>query len=391
MAWIEKQGNSFRVCWRTGGRNGKKRSKTASSREAAEAALAAIESQASAPSSGNFWDRRGGPCFINELSEAWLSDFSATKQESTKVKADATRIKHIQRELGTLDVRQLNQARVNIFVSALMERALRGTTVAGIVSTLRTIVNAAKDNGIVQREELPRVRWHRAISDLNSLDVDGESKQDTWTREEVARILSAFEGTRLHLPLLISFNTGMRQGEMLSLPWSAIDWERKRVRIGRSARYGGGTKGVKNRKPHWCPMNAELETGLLQQLERHRRGALQGRPIPELIVPGPAGGIWDSSNFRSAWRSARNVLLANRVRLLTWHCTRHTFVTHLLQSGVPIATVADWIGDAVKTVEKHYSHISTGQQMTTDCLDFSLPGASEVPHRSSRAAQETTF
>ena len=50
---------------------------------------------------------------------------------------------------------------------------------------------------------------------------------------QVCQLLQASEGTRMHVLFRIAVTTGLRQGEILGLKWSDLDWQTQRLQIQR--------------------------------------------------------------------------------------------------------------------------------------------------------------
>jgi integrase len=71
------------------------------------------------------------------------------------------------------------------------------------------------------------------------------------------------------------------------------------------------------------------------------------------IFPSPEGGFINPHNFRvRAWTK---VLEAAGVEYRTLYQTRHTFITNCLERGVPIPTIAKWVGNSPEVLMAHYA------------------------------------
>jgi len=58
-------------------------------------------------------------------------------------------------------------------------------------------------------------------------------------------------------------------------------------------------------------------------------------------------------------------------KLIAWHSARHTFGQRLHDSGEDIATIADLMGDTIKTVLQNYVEISEDRKSkAVDKLSF---------------------
>jgi integrase len=104
-------------------------------------------------------------------------------------------------------------------------------------------------------------------------------------------------------------------------------------------------------------MSPELEARLRVHLEERHRAQLEGKPDPEWVFPSPRGLYWTERNFTRTWERLRRRFTKKGVRLLKFHCTRHTFITWALEAGKPVKRVSEWVGATPAVIHKHYSHI----------------------------------
>lgn len=170
--------------------------------------------------------------------------------------------------------------------------------------------------------------------------------KDRWlTVSEAARLLNeARHGgreTRSYLPLFIMLGlyTGARKEAILSLHWSQIDMEKRRIRFAVE-----GRATTKKRRPT-IPIPRRLMTFL--RLAWKRRSSDTG---PVLHIAGePIQRI--DKGFRTTVARAG---LAN----VTPHTLRHTRCTWLAQSGMNLWEAASYVGMDPETFNRVYAHHS---------------------------------
>src|SRR5258708_4260476 len=114
---------------------------------------------------------------------------------------------------------------------------------------------------------------------------------DPFDLNEVRRLLSAAAGWERSFLAVLLF-TGMRPGEVLALPWDAIDWEHNLIRVRRTVhpRFGFGlpkTPGAERE----VEMSATVRAALMEQ---RARSQLKG----ELVFPSGAGTPLNLLNLR---------------------------------------------------------------------------------------------
>jgi integron integrase len=221
------------------------------------------------------------------------------------------------------------------------------------------------------------------------------------TVSEVLRTLSLMQGEHATLAKLL-YGTGMRILEGMRLRTKDVDFERGAI-IVREA------KGGKDRV---VMLPRSLRDELKQQLrlshalwEADRAAKLPGVDLPHaLAVKYPrAGESWGwhwvfpqaaiatdprtgqrrrHHAYPQTFRRALTVALraAGVTKPATVHTLRHSFATHLLQSGADIRTVQTLLGHADVSTTMIYTHvlkIAGGAPSPLDALDFSGP----VRHR----------
>lgn len=135
--------------------------------------------------------------------------------------------------------------------------------------------------------------------------------------------------------LFMALNTGMRQGELLSLKWADVNLDQK-VLLVRYSKAG---------KPRHIPLNSDL----VENLKRHpKRGPY--------VFSDENGNILDRHGaLRSSFdRLVRVLQLAN----FRFHDLRHTFASDLAMKSVDIKTISELLGHSSTRMSERYMHLS---------------------------------
>jgi integrase len=183
------------------------------------------------------------------------------------------------------------------------------------------------------------------------------SKSLTW--EQAERLVAAADGSSLHAYIVLSLLTGARTEEVRALRWADVDLVGQpdmippvppAISVLRSVRVGGDTKTRKSRRRFALPRRCvEALTAHLAQLGR--------TPDPAALVFATANGTeLDPHNVRRAFRAiVRNAGLD--ATAWTPRELRHSFVSILSDSGVPIEQIARLLGHSGTAVtERVYRH-----------------------------------
>lgn len=130
-----------------------------------------------------------------------------------------------------------------------------------------------------------------------------------------------------------ALNTGLRTGEIFTLRWSHVDFEKSILNV----------FALKTQKTRAVPINSEarkvLEAWALGRKNEFVFYNLEtGKPFVDL-----------KTGFAQACRKAG-------ITDVTWHTLRHTFASRLLNRGVDIVTVQQLLGHSAVTVTMRYTH-----------------------------------
>ena len=180
--------------------------------------------------------------------------------------------------------------------------------------------------------------------------------------EEVGQILQCVHEERYRVCLTTIYSCGLRLLEGVHLQVKQIDGGRKLVHICHG-------KGGKDR---YIPLpKASLE--MLRRYWQTHRNQVWLFPTPRVRwqdsqhIPGPI-------NETSVQRAFQAALLESRVHKdATVHTLRHSYATHLLESGVGLQTIQHYLGHASITTTVLYTHLtSVIEAQTTNKIDEML-------------------
>ena len=169
--------------------------------------------------------------------------------------------------------------------------------------------------------------------------------------DEIVRFLEAIPGLRNRAALTTAYGAGLRVGEVARLQVSAIDSRRMLIRV----EHG---KGGKDR---YVMLSAQL----LQILRAYWRLA---RPGLWLFPGREAGEPVSVAALQDACRTATRQ--AELRKPVTVHVLRHSFATHLLESGTDIRIIQVLLGHAHLSTTARYTQVATNLiARTTSPLD----------------------
>lgn len=220
---------------------------------------------------------------------------------------------------------------------------------------------------------------------------------------EVRRVLARLCG-RHKLMASLCYGAGLRVGECVQLRVQDLDFDHRRIIVRRG-------KGGKDRRTV-LPRNVEepLIAHLKVRLQEHTRDIARNQglaPLPDRIalkypsaskdfrwqfvfasavIRGNHRWYCGTSHLQSAVKNAAKA--AGLFKRVGCHTLRHSFATHLLQSGTDIRVVQDLLGhNSVKTT-MIYLHVRTERHVDSpmDALDYEEPMPNQKTSPSGEAA-----
>jgi integrase len=170
-------------------------------------------------------------------------------------------------------------------------------------------------------------------------------------------------GGRVYRGIIRDFE---RNALLRQLRWSDINFNKATLRVAQVVELVGGKVTVKEPKTERSRRTIALPARLVEELKAYRKEhaelclALGLGKIETVFPHWPDGTLRNPSHFTKAF--SREVAAA-KLPHITFHGLRHTYITHLLRSGVPVHVVSARAGHANPTVTLNiYAHLLPGQQ-----------------------------
>jgi integrase len=221
----------------------------------------------------------------------------------------------------------------------------------GLISS---VLNAAFRHGLVDVNEAARVRPFK------------EAERDLWlTRQEVRHVLDQAEEWVKPF-IVLGVHTGMRRGELCSLGWADVDHSPGWLRV----------DATKTETVRFVPVNSAAKEILDAQPRRIGREG----PIPWVFYNARRKGPFKPDSVYHSFKDAAELAAAQsakkrgheeagRLREATFHTLRHSFASWLIQAGVPIAEVQQYLGHSSDTMTRRYAHLAPAAKERRNALE----------------------
>jgi integrase/recombinase XerD len=160
------------------------------------------------------------------------------------------------------------------------------------------------------------------------------------SKEEIKLILNAHSNIKHKTMLSMIYSCGLRCGELLALQPVHIDSKRNIVLL----------KNAKGKKDRIVPLSPKILEILRDYYEIYK-------PTTYLFEGQTAGRPYDSRSLQLILKQA--LVKAKIKKPVTLHWLRHSYATHLLESGTDLRYIQELLGHNSSKTTEIYTHVST--------------------------------
>jgi integrase len=288
----------------------------------------------------------------------WLDDvMKPTMRYSGWRSYDSYVRKHLVATIGDVPLQKLTAQQAQRVLSQMVEQGYPAPTVRRVRVLLKSALDQALEWGMVTTNVAVRLRTPTGT----------HPERPLLSIEEIRALLRVALPTRDGVLILTSLVLGLRQGELLGLKWSDVDWDNGRLRVERtlSEQIGDApvyqetkTKAGRRDLPLPSLVSDALRARRRQQLEdRLKAGATWQEH--GLMFTTTTGIALRADTIRK--RFYRLCAEAGITSIVHWHDLRHATATMLVEAGVDTRTAMEILGHRdIKTTELVYRHTRQG-------------------------------
>ena len=254
----------------------------------------------------------------------------APKVSGSMQKSYASSLKHLIPFFGDLNLLSISRKKISEYKVLRLDEGARPSSLnreLAMVSKAFTL--ALEDWDLISGNDKP----------FSKMPYERENNErDRWLTEDEEKKL--LESCPEWLREIISFalNTGLRQGELLSLEWSRVSLFRKTILI----------QKTKNGKPKTVPLNQIAMDVIMRKSDEKVR-----KLNNDFVFVSSHGTKIDRHNLRRAFN---NAVRTAEIEDFKFHDLRHCFCTKLAQRGVDIYKIAKLAGHEDIRMTQRYSH-----------------------------------
>lgn len=310
---------------------------------------------------------------FSNVADEWLEQKKANVRITTWEMFEGNINKHFS-ELAGLKIGLIDTAAVEKWISRRQADGMN-------INTLRKLIVLV--NQIMAYAVRHRYADHNPVTDAERPRDQGQEpdhdKISVLKPDEIQRLLEKTEGQKYQLLFRMATFTGMRQGELLGLKWSDIDWSNKQVHVQRTY-----TKGhFFDTKTRTSNRRIDLGPTLLLELKKWKLAC----PPNDLglVFPNKAGQPMNYSNMmnrhffpaliqagiaskvetRPDGKKRKRIIVVGAIR---FHDLRHTYASLMIHHGENIKYIQTQLGHSSPMVTLNvYAHLMNSTNQAAAC------------------------
>ncbi len=270
------------------------------------------------------------PMTFKEFAANWFQIYVKNNNKHSEIlsKDKILRV-HLVPFFGRYKLESINNLDVEKYKGRKIESGLNPKTINNHLAVLRRGFHSAVEWGLV--DSCPVIKKLKTPpQEFDFLSV-----------EESRLLVDSARGINRDM-IMIALGTGLRFGEIKALTWDDVDFGSGEITVRQAFAEGvlGTTKSNKIRR---IPMTASV-LKILSGLARSNGYIFtekDGRPVDQ------------STSIRRLHRACKDA----GIREIGWHVLRHTFASHLAQSGANLIAVQNLLGHSDIRTTMRYAHI----------------------------------
>ena len=202
-------------------------------------------------------------------------------------------------------------------------------------------LSASYQNQVVNALKLYFDRFQNTQFDLSTIErpIRSHSLPIVFSLSEVELLLQSVTNVKHKAMLALIYSSGLRCGELINLRIADVDSKRMVLFI----------RGAKGKKDRVVPLSATALNILRLYYRQYR---------PKVYLFNGDGSLqYSSSSLRRVFHKAKNK--AGILKKSSLHTLRHSYATHLLESGVNLRYIQEILGHSSPKTTQIYTHVSS--------------------------------
>lgn len=351
MACIAKRRGRYVIdCYDQHGKRYRKTLKAGTTKDNARKALREIEDRIARRS---FMVEKKIPLF-SKIAEEWL-EYKKTRCRETTWEMYEGHLNNHFTDLDGIKVNLILTATIEKFITARQNQGMSLGTLRKVLVTLNQVMSYAVRHRYVDYNPVRDAERPKATG-----KIEIKADMQVLTPEQIKTLLEAESDQKYKTLFLMAVMTGMRQGELLGLKWSDIDFDKKQAHVQRTFNHGRfftpKTKGSVRK--------IDLSPVVILELMKWRLAS--GRNELDLVFPNKVGKPMECQKMMI--RHFIPALTAAKLPRVRFHDLRHTYASLLIEQGENIKYIQNQLGHSSPMVTLNvYAHLMRDSNQEAVC------------------------
>lgn len=290
---------------------------------------------------------------LNDLMHKWIYEIKKYDdiKPSTFESYEGTFRNYIQgSDIANLKLFNVKSIYLQDYYNKMSKNAISSSKIKKMNKLLYQFFKYAIQEGFLNRNPAENI----IIPKLENEKTLKEEVLEYYTEDEVKLIKEKIKGNELELLILFALGTGLRQGELLALRYSDIDYINKQLKVNRTVKinYVFDENNKKHRQQNFLEpktkhskRTVDIPSSLFKLLPQNNT---------DNLIFTDHGDVWEA---RKLYRHWNYFLKENDLPIKKFHSLRHTYATLLLSKGVELITVSKLLGHSSTQITEIYSHV----------------------------------
>jgi len=300
----------------------------------------------------------GSQMTLAKFVEMWLSSKELSRRPRTVFQYRQVTSTHILPVMGGMKIKDIAPSHIKQLYAIKHEEGTGARTLQIIHAVLHCALKQAVREGLLGRNPVDAIERPKVE----------QIEFNIFNEEQSRQFLKEASGSTFEAVFYLALTTGMRQGEMLGLKWSDVDWEKGMLHVQRQLQQVE-RKGYALVPPKTKAGRRQIKLGqvMLEQLMAHRKRQEQVKAFAgnrwqeqDLIFPTTIGTPLD---HKRVTKEFKELLKKAGLPEMRFHDLRHTSISLMLEMGTPLNTVQRRAGHSKASVTADiYGHAMVGSQ-----------------------------
>lgn len=238
---------------------------------------------------------------------------------------------------GHTDVKEVTSSDVRAWIVYLLENSYSQVSVHRKISALRSYYRFLRRNGNVDSDPASKVILPKRKKRLPQF-VEESSLEHLL---DIYDFGNGFEGVRDRTVIVMLYSTGMRRAELIGLRDSDIDSDSGVIRV----------SGKRN-KERMIPLLPSLNSDLLKYRQVRDDNGIHSSE-GWFFLTSAGNKMYDKLVYNIV---SRYLHMVSTVEKKSPHVLRHSFATHMLNSGADLNSIKEILGHASLSATQVYTH-----------------------------------